>query len=292
MHKLSVSTNAYAHDCTIKDYMQRIKRAGYDAVDFDMYDYYKIMMQPDWESWANDVRVAVIEAGLTVAQAHAQLGLFTKQDLSYEPPGEIFHRNIKICAILGCKEIVFHPVFYPDVIVTEARYEELMDYNVRWFKELIQPAKASGVHISIENTFDGRPQKLTAPFTRAVDMLELIRRIDEPSFGICLDTGHANIMSQDIPEMIRLFGKHLRTLHLNDNLGMISPVYPDQHFFPGTGMIDFPNILNALREINFTGNFNLEPAGQFLMSLPPDVRDAAMAGGAMVARALLEEVCL
>ena len=288
MKKLGVSTSGYAHDCTISDYMHRIKKAGYDSVDFDLFDYYDLIMHPDWMSWAEDVCTATLVAGLTVGQTHAQLGLFSNPDLSYEPPPEIFYRNLKICYLLGCKEIVFHPVFLAAVVETEDLYEKLVDYNVRWFKELIEPAKKLGVHISIENTADARPQILSAPFTRATDMMELIDRIGEPTFGICLDTGHAHIMSQDIPGMIRMFCKRLRTLHLNDNLGAITPVHPDQHLFPGAGTIDFPSIFDALKCINFTGVINLEP-GEFLTRLPVDVRDAAMMGGALVARAYVDE---
>ena len=286
--KLGVSTSGYAHDCKINEYMLRIKKAGYDSVDFDLYDYYNQIMHPCWMSWADGVRQAVFDAGLTVGQTHAQLGIFTASDLQYEPPPKIFYRNIKICELLECKEIVFHPVLYSAVVETKELYEELVEYNVRWFSELIEPAKLSGVHISIENTNDGRLQKLTAPFTRACDMMELIDRINEPSFGICLDTGHAHIMSQDIPEMVRIFDKRLRTLHLNDNLGKITPVHPDQHLFPGAGSIDFFSIFSALKDIDFTGTINLEPG--LFAHLPVDIRDAALAGGALVARAYMKAV--
>ena len=113
--RLGVSTSGYTHDCKIKEYLPRIKKAGYNAVDFDLYDYYDQIMHPDWMSWADDTRIAAAEAGLSIGQTHAQLGLFAKPDLSYEPPAEIFYRNIKVCALLGCKEIVFHPIFYPEV---------------------------------------------------------------------------------------------------------------------------------------------------------------------------------
>ena len=289
MKKLGISmTNGeYRRDCTLDEYLARIKKAGYYSIDLALYTYRKNILHPDWASWAKDFRASVEKAGLIVGQAHAQTNLSIPTNLLYEPPPEIFHLNIKVCEILSCKELVFHPAAYPDVVETEALYEKVVDYNVRWFQELIGPAKESGVHVNIENVNDIRPQKLTAPFTRASDMMELLEKIGEPSFGLCLDTGHAHIMSQDIPEMIRIFGKRLRTVHLHDNLGMISPAHPDQHMFPGGGTIDFPAVFRALHECNFTGIINLEP-GRFLSQMPLNVRDVAMAGGALVVRAYIE----
>ena len=286
MKKLSVGTIAYSRDCTPKDYMKRIRKAGYDSIDLGMYDYYNVIMSDEWESWAEGVLAAAKEAGITVGQAHAQLNYYTSADLTYEPPPEIFHRNLKISAMLGCKEIVFHPVFIKDGVETAAQCEALMDYNVRWFRELIGPATALGVHISIENGFSEKPQKVRAAFTTADDLLGLLDKIGEPSFGICIDTGHANIMSQNIPAMLKACGTRLRTVHLNDNYGMVSPIYPDMHLFPGSGGIDFAGVFSALRDINFTGLINLEP-GDFIIGLPKSVRDASMAGGAMVAKAYM-----
>lgn len=289
--QIGVSNSGYVQDCSIAECMWSIKSAGYDSVDFDLYDYsspYGPMMKSDWMLWVEDVRRAVFDSGLIVGQTHAQLGLFAKPDLVYEPPEEIFYRNIKACAMLECEEIVFHPVFYSAIVETEELHERLIEYNVRWFRDLAESARAVGVHINIENTCDGRPQKQYAPFTRASDMINLIERIGDESFGICLDTGHAHIMSQDIPNMIRVFGSRLRTLHLNDNLGKIEPVHSDQHFLPGTGTINFHDIFLAIKEIGYNGIINLEP-GDFLTRLPISVRDAVINGGAQITKAYMKE---
>lgn len=89
--------------------------------------------------------------------------------------------------------------------------------------------------------------------------------------------------------MIRVFDKQLRVLHLHDNFGMITPVHPDQHLFPGTGTIDFSNVFSTLKEINFCGTINLEPGR--LERLPVNIRDAAITGGALIARAYIGDIC-
>lgn len=293
---IGISSNGYTPDCSIRECMKQIKNAGYDSVDFNLYDFCQPdgpMMMPDWKVWINDVRQACKDAGLIIGQIHAMFGLFAKDDLIYEPPGEIIYRNIEACAMLECKELVFHQVFYHKIVDTKELRLKLMKYNARWFRELLDTTKRYGIHTDLENTFDRRPQPYAPLFSTASDLLELIEAIDDDSVGICLDTGHANIMSYDIADMIRAFGNKLRVLHLNDNLGSIEPcsgqpIVSDQHFFPGTGIIDFAKVFTALKEIGYSGIINLEP-GDFLARLPVSARNASITGGALVARAFAKE---
>ncbi len=292
---IGISSNSYI-DCSITECMKLIRSAGYDSVDFNLYDFCQTngpMLASDWKEWIKEVQQATENAGLIVGQIHALFGIFAAPDLAYEPPGEIIYRNIEACAMLACTELVFHQVFYRSIVDTMQIREKLFDYNARWFKELLIPAKKYGIHIDLENTFDRRPQPYHPPFSTASDLLELAEAIGDESVGICLDTGHANIMSFDIMDMIRSFGNKLRVLHLNDNLGSIEPcagqsVLSDQHFFPGTGIIDFLQVFTTLKEIGFKGVLNLEP-GDFLSRLPIAVRNAHIAGGASIVHSYAKE---
>jgi fructoselysine 3-epimerase len=294
---IGTSCGGYTHDCSITECMKHIKNAGYDSVDFNLYDFCQPdgpMMKTNWKAWVNEVRQVTMDTGLVVGQAHALFGLFTVPDLTYESPEEIFYRNIEACAMLECTELVFHPVFYRPVVDKVELRAKLIEYNARWFRELITPAKSFGVHIDLENTFDRRIQPYAPPFSTASDLLELAEAIGDESVGICFDAGHANIMSYDIVDMIRSLGGKLRVLHLSDNLGSIEPcsnqaVLSDQHFFPGTGTIDFLKVFYALKEIGYSGIINLEP-GEFLTRLPIKARNASMAGGAFITHAFAQEV--
>jgi len=132
--------------------MFRIKKAGYDAIDFDLYDYYEHIMHPSWATWAKEVHTATFAAGLTITQTHAQIGFAADADLQYKPPTEVFFRNIQVCAILGCKNIVFHPIVSTATISTDENRKKLMDYNVRWFNELAKLAKEVGVRNCLESS--------------------------------------------------------------------------------------------------------------------------------------------
>lgn len=296
---IGISSSGYTFDCSIIECMKQIKNAGYDSVDLNLYDFCQHdgpMKASTWKMWVNEVLQATRDVGLIVGQIHALFGLFAATDFMYESPNEIFYRNIETCAMLGCSELVFHQIFYRPIVDTTELRAKLIDYNIHWFKELLVSAKIYGVHIDLENTFDRRPQPFAPPFSTAPDLLELVEAIGDESVGICLDTGHANIMNFDIVKMIRSFGSKLHVLHLNDNLGSIDPcsrqpVLSDQHLFPGTGIIDFLKVFTALKEIGYNGIINLEP-GEFLTRLPISVRNVSIAGGAAIVRAFVKEVGL
>lgn len=48
-------------------------------------------------------------------------------------------------------------------------------------------------------------------------------------------------------------------MHLNDNYGLIRPVFEDLHLFPGYGTLEWKPIFDALRDIRFRGVLNIEP---------------------------------
>lgn len=145
--------------------------------------------------------------------------------------------------------------------------------------------------LNLENTFDSHRVQLPGdppyPYTEAEDMLRLLRDLDDPLVRLCLDTGHANIAGQDIPAMVRAFGKNLETVHLNDNYGQLSPIYADLHLFPGYGHIAWSEVFAALREADFRGVLNIEPIAE-LPRMSPEVRFIQLRAAADTLRTLAE----
>ena len=104
---------------------------------------------------------------------------------------------------------------------------------------------------------------------------------------LCLDTGHAHISGQDVPEMIRAWRGNLATLHLNDNYGLIRPVFEDLHLFPGYGTLEWKPIFDALRDIRFRGVLNIEPVVE-LARMPRAVRVIQLRAAAQTLQVLAE----
>jgi sugar phosphate isomerase/epimerase len=115
--------------------------------------------------------------------------------------------------------------------------------NVR---ELADYAADKNIRIAIEN---GGINHITG---KSVIHRSLLEEINRDNVGACIDTGHANLV-EDVAGFLRTIDKYLFTLHIHDNKGEV-----DNHQLPGWGVIDWPSVIKALYDINYTGIFMYE----------------------------------
>ncbi len=270
--KISCSGASMARTSPLEDCIAALSQAGYDTVDFWLYSYSEKpgapMLRENWRDWVDHARRQLEDAGLMSGQVHCAWihGSAIRDDLSWDVPAPVFHRSIEACALLNCRRLIFHPIFYRRRIDSDALRQRLLDINVAWFRALLPTAERFDVEIHLENTFDfahvQHPGDAGFMCTSASEMLYLTERLNHPLVKLCLDTGHAHISGQDIPDMIRAFGSKLGSLHLNDNYGLIGPIYEDLHLFPGYGSIEWGEVLDALKAAGFSGSLNMEPVGE------------------------------
>jgi sugar phosphate isomerase/epimerase len=72
-------------------------------------------------------------------------------------------------------------------------------------------------------------------------------------FGLCLDTGHLNLLKLDMRWYIPILGKRIKAVHIHDNDGMA-----DRHKAPYTGTLVWKDFYSALKEIEYNGDLNFE----------------------------------
>jgi fructoselysine 3-epimerase len=163
--------------------------------------------------------------------------------------------HIDIAARLGVRNVVIHPGGHREA-TTCAERDCIMALNVDAFRRLGDRAGEQGLRIGLENLM--RPGA-----SRPYEMLDLLAAIDHPAIGITLDTSHANVVGLDLGVAIHEWGPHLLATHISDNDGS-----GDQHRTPGNGSIDWPVMMDALREVRYDGLFNLEIPGERHAVLP------------------------
>lgn len=162
----------------------------------------------------------------------------TSQANSYSD--EILKNEIRLCARLGSRMLVVHPVSLGLAAHTwDYSYEKPFDTAV--FSRLEGYARLAadqGVLLALEN----------GPMKVLEEVLDyMVKKKLQDSFGICVDTGHASMHMDRDPENVlkhlRTFRDHLVQLHIHDNKGKT-----DDHIVPGTGRISWPEVLDMLGE--------------------------------------------
>ena len=130
------------------------------------------------------------------------------------------------------------------------------------FHQILSYAKQYDIQIATETLGDSVKYQCCDFFGNAVEFKKEYDRIcaegdNAKYFKVCIDTGHSNkairFYNPSVPQVIRLMGKSITCLHLNDNDGLT-----DQHKLPMTGTIDWDAVLDALDEVGYTGYYNME----------------------------------
>jgi D-psicose/D-tagatose/L-ribulose 3-epimerase len=148
---------------------------------------------------------------------------------------------------LGAK-VIGGPIFAPiGYLPGHRRTEEQWRWALECFQSLGESLDANEITLCLE------PVNRSETFflRTASDAKRLCASIGHPRFGVTLDTFHANIEEKSIANAVRCLGPHLKHFHASEN---------DRGIL-GSGHIDFPEIVNVLREIHYDGHIVLEGFG-------------------------------
>lgn len=124
-----------------------------------------------------------------------------------------------------------------------ARQEEFM---VRAVKDLAD--YAPDILLCLENLV--YPHEI---YRSPEDMVELIKRVNRSNVGVTLDVGHAAVCSHKPADFFHLLQDEIFHVHLHDNDGVI-----DQHLPLGQGTIDYVDVVQSLKRMDYQGVVNLE----------------------------------
>jgi sugar phosphate isomerase/epimerase len=126
-------------------------------------------------------------------------------------------------------------------------WRKALEVFVEGLKPVAEHAEKEGVLLLVEP----EPGLL---IETAEQFAELMRHIDSPAVGMNFDVGHAYCVGDDPATTIPRVAKWIRHFHLED----IAATRVHQHLIPGTGAIDFPATLRAIRDIGYRGWVTIE----------------------------------
>lgn len=251
------ANNMPGHSFSCDETIKIIADAGFDGVDMGFVSYGRPGMPmaiPEWRDWVAERKAFANSCGIATNLGHAHYYSavdsysYTQED--WDRVTGMIMRDIEAAGICGAPWIVIHP----DTHLKDGNYNREVSLQKEYerFSRLGELASKFNVGLAIENMVGnaGRLRFAAGP----EDLIELVDRLGDPDrFGICWDTGHANLNNINQPEAIRAIGSRLRALHINDNHGQ-----KDDHELPFVGNISWQPIMQALHDIDYQGDFNYE----------------------------------
>ena len=207
--------------------------------------------------------------GLVIGQAHAPFPTYIpgKPD-SLERIIPIIMNSLKFCQKANIPFLVVHGV--KDPLLPQ---ETLDAYNDRLYSSLIPTLLEGNTVVCAENLWNRSPADrniITPAHGSDADAMvafldDLNARAGKEVFGLCLDTGHLNMLGLDPVPFIHKLGKRIKVLHIHDNNGGSE----DQHLAPYTGTLDFDALMQALADVGYDGDLSFETFRQTSLNKIP-----------------------
>lgn len=259
--RLSTSTCIYFNrpdgtKASVLDSVKLCGEAGYRVMDMNFHDccvFDTPFQHNDWKDWVLRLKDQAEYSGIEFSQGHSHFYNFCDTNTpNKDLLDEYIRRGIEAASILGIRWLVIHAAtdFGSPWRVRDSRQK-----NIEYLKPCLELAEKHQVGIAIENLWDLNiaPQKrYTATAEELVELVDALT-IDFGNVGICWDVEHSEIMKQDLRESLKLAGRRLKATHISDFIDL-----REDHILPYHGVIDWANVMQALKEAEYHGDFTFE----------------------------------
>jgi sugar phosphate isomerase/epimerase len=254
--RLAFSTNAYLKH-PFDQAARRIALLGYQGLEL-LADVPHAWPAGLLEVQKRGIRHAMEETGLAFSNINAfMMNAVSDHRQPYWHPSfiepERHYRQVRIdhtrralslCAELGAPHITTEP---GGPLSAGQSRSAAIDLFVEVLKPLAEHAESLGVLLLIEPE-PGLLLETTDQY------LEVAERLNAPSIGLNFDVGHAFCVGEDLPGSITKLAPHIRHYHVED----IASSRVHHHLVPGTGAIDFAEVVAAIRRTGYDGWLTVE----------------------------------
>ncbi len=267
MLRIGIGRNFYTAPYGLEAGVARMRSHGYTAMDYPEFVQTETelfqMNHSEFEKYLRKQSEIYQREGVEVFQSHGPWR-YPPRDMTAEDREERFEKMSKAIegtAILGCRNIVIHPLM-PLTVDDEGHEKETYEINREFMRRLCRVAREYDVVINFENM----PMRhLSLASTERI--LAFVKEMNDEYFKVCLDTGHSATLGDSPAKDVKMLGKkYLYSLHIHDNDGR-----HDYHWQPFAGVIDWEDFCKSLKEISFDGVINMEVARQ--RNLPKELRE-------------------
>lgn len=274
--ELSMWSNFY-YDLSFEESLKRIKENGFNYSELSDSHFISIIEKKEFEKLIKikenlDMKTHQLHAPICSIYENPKKDVLERIVDFADNRKEIREREINCiiewinyCKIAGIECIVVHPGGIKGYNEFDG-YKKIERLNIESFKKIAEKCEKEKIKIGIENMGGKGMVYKFMPYQKAEEILELIEKIGSKYIGICLDTSHANTGKVNIPGFIKTAKDKIYATHISDNLGE-----NDDHLFPFSGKINWDEIMESFKEINFDGILNYEVPGE--NRCPIEIRD-------------------
>lgn len=241
-----------------------LAEAGFDAIDLSLTNFKpdSPWLKANWRSYVARLKEEADRLGVTFTQAHAPY----PTSRGTEEDEIIFQhvvRSMEVASLLGIPHIVVHPKQH---LPYRENAGSLFRDTVDFYKALVPHCERLNIKVCCENMWQRNKRAnyiIDSICARAEEFRAVVDAVNSPWVVACLDIGHCGLVHQDPAQAIRILGHDwLQALHVHD-----VDRHEDRHTLPYTEYTDWEPVVQALAEIDYTGNFTFE-ASDFIANFP------------------------
>ncbi|MXV74088.1 sugar phosphate isomerase/epimerase [Candidatus Poribacteria bacterium] len=240
--------NEMFEDWKIEDVFTYAAELGYEAVEIAPFTLADSVLDISQTERAR-IRKAAADAKIEIAGLHWLLvsppGLYVNHPDAEirEETRDYFLALVNLCADLGGEVMVIGSPQQRNVM-DPLSFDEAWEYARATFSESAALAGERGVMLCMEPLSSDQTNFITHPDTA----VEMVKAVNHPNFEMILDVCSTAKEGIDMPTQIRKHAPHVAHFHSNDDNG----------YLPGSGGVDYPPIIEALKEIDYKGYVSTE----------------------------------
>ena len=280
--KLSIQNETLMKYYGMEDTYSMIREAGFEALDWDLCSTWtfgevkraeKLEGLCLFEKPIEEIREHYKEEfeiirknGLTITQAHAPMECYApgRPDI-LEYAISMYKKIIPFLDEIGCKHLIVHGMTKNEHM-EDLSPEDAVNLNLHLYESLIpELQQAKQLKVCLENLptdsmMLGRCFWIgccSNPYVAAEWIDRLNKKAGKKCFGLCLDTGHLNVLRIPFHDYIPILGDRIVCLHIHDN-----NQNSDSHLMPYVGSIFWKDFLTELKKVGYSGDLSFETCAQ------------------------------
>ena len=237
--------------------IEMLGKAGFDAIDFNMLSLNNassLLTTPNYKAYIDTLCKCAEKNNIIFNQAHGLTGVnHPDATTAYNLLVQRNIRALEIASIMGIKTMIVHPLDTVNYIGNEAL---CFEKNINYFRALLPFAEKYGVKLACENMWYYDKKRGVRTGSVCSNPFEHAYYVDEMNsemFVACLDVGHTSIAGREPQDSIRVLGNRLQAVHIHDN-----DYLDDMHTLPGLSELNWTEIMKALADVDYSGDFTFE----------------------------------